>query len=204
MLTSALGFLGFVTSSKGKTIAIVIAVVVGVFGLWLYINGLNADIETLKAQKAIAQKNLAIASEVARRNAESAQRLLEDAKRREAALMRERDAYAARAAHLHSMIGEIKNAPEVENGPVAPVLRDTLDRLRHLIDPAAGGDHGDQGGEDKGPREPANVPVRPGAAGRKQPARRCAVHSRSLGCGGRMQDQVAGSQKPRRGRHRKR
>lgn len=145
-----------------RLIAIGLAAV-AVLGLWLYVSHLQSRAERAEQEAARLSENLETATRVAVANAQAVEQAKQEAARTIAALERERDAMAERGERVRIIYKEIAHAPESDDGPVAPVLARTLDRLR---DPAAqGGDrdpHRAAGGSDRA----AHLQPEPDAPGR--------------------------------------
>lgn len=148
------GLIAFATGGIARWLAL--AAVLAAAGGGFYIRELRQDVALLTAQKVAAEKDVQTAVDTAKRTELTLSIEREEAFLRELALERERDAFAVRAGHLQSMIGEIKHAPKSADGPVAPVLRDTLGRLRGIGTRATGADAGGIRANE-GPGRPADM-----------------------------------------------
>lgn len=153
--------LGFATGGIGRWVALGAAV--AIVGAGLYIRDLRQDVALLKAEKVVLERDLSDAVAVGNANAAVVDAIRADSRHREEALARERDAFAERATRLSTIIGEIQNAPQTSDGPVARVLRDALDRLRPDAGPAGAAADGVRPPDRSG--EPAGLRGRPGASG---------------------------------------
>jgi hypothetical protein len=144
--------LGVVTGGStwlpiGLAIALVVAIGGAAFdrALWQRdVADLQTTIATMRSDELRAAEAQAV--EVAQENAATAQRIAAALQREQLALAeanRMNKALNARAATLHQ---EINRAPPNDDGPVAPVLRGTLDRLRGPTVAPAAASPGQKGG----------------------------------------------------------
>lgn len=109
------------------------ALAAALLGGWLYIAHLHARAEQAEQQIARLTQNLETATTAARTNAAAAIQLQAEATRTIEAVTRERDSFAKRSTKIRIIEKEIAHAPATDDGPVAPVLTRTLDRLRESI-----------------------------------------------------------------------
>lgn len=123
------------------------AVLLLVLALWHY-RGLRIDLEQARAANQRLESNLAQAMAAADANAEAVRMIRAQSAATAASIARDRDAALARAARYETIRRETAHEAD---GPVAPVLRATLDGLRGGPAAAPGGDT-DAGG--------ANQPAR--------------------------------------------
>lgn len=137
--------------------------VAAALGLWWYVDHLQGRAEAAEARAIRLEVGLNEAVADASANAQAFEQLKVDNERTIAAVERERDSLSRRAARVRVIVKEIERAPDSDDGPVAPVLRRALDRLRG--DGAAGGDE-DPGRAAGGPGQPAQLRVLAGAPGR--------------------------------------
>lgn len=156
LIAKASGFL-----SMGKVIALAAAAATLAGGV-LYIKALRADVSRLETERAALVHDLSEAVATNDANLAAMASMQQAANERIAALQREREALAKRAARVRIIYREIDHATEADDGPVAPVLARTLDRLREAGTAAAGGDENSAGADG---RSAGPAALRPGAAG---------------------------------------
>ena len=89
---------------------------------WLYVTHLRAEVARLGA-------DLTTVEHVAETNAAAVVAIRQDSERKLAALAKERDSLAQRAARIVVIKERINRAPQSDDGPVAPVLCSALDGL---------------------------------------------------------------------------
>lgn len=118
LLTGAAAGGGAVLGAPWKLAALMAVLVVGGW-LWLWIGGLRVENADLHAERARLRDDLAIH-----------RALLADQNRALRALAKAEAEAVIRRREAELMRREVANAPEEEDGPLAPVLRSALDRLR--------------------------------------------------------------------------
>lgn len=118
LLTGAAAGGGAVLGAPWKLAALMVVLVVGGW-LWLWIGGLRVENADLHAERARLRDDLAIH-----------RALLADQNRALRALAKAEAEAVIRRREAELMRREVANAPEEEDGPLAPVLRSALDRLR--------------------------------------------------------------------------
>lgn len=137
MLNALMGILNFRWLLIG---AIVITTVGG--GYW-YVSNLQDENAALEEANSILRAELFQAIDAAEQNRMEVERVKEESLRQIRSVKKERDRMIKRAKRFQSLLGEIRHAPESDDGPVAPVLGNTLDRLRN--------EHAKDGSGDSGP-----------------------------------------------------
>lgn len=131
MLTAAAAFAGRLLGGLSWKWLLAAALAAAGAGLWIHVKTIEAD--RLAAEKALMARDLASAVDAAEMNAAAMRRLRAQAARDLAAVTAERDAHAARLARLNLIGRKIDDAPESDDGPVAPVLGAALDGLRREL-----------------------------------------------------------------------
>lgn len=118
-------------------------------GWWL-----SHRVDTLEAENDTLRSNVVTATAAAQANAAAVDAVKAQAATDMAAVVADRDALARRLAAVAQMKREIANAPASDDGPLAPVLARTLDRLRLT---SAGAGPGGSGGEGDTTGRPVDV-----------------------------------------------
>jgi predicted nucleic acid-binding Zn-ribbon protein len=117
-----------------------------------YIAWQQWTIESLEADKTQLQRDKASLEA----NLQATEAALADEREKVRKLAKARDRAAQRAAEFRQLQREVDNAPDSDDGPVAPVLRSTLERLRERSAGRADqeGATGDTGGAADSPAAP--------------------------------------------------
>ena len=106
--------------------AIAAAVLLGGF---LWIKGVLAERDAAEARAQTLAVQINEAERINRENVLAAERIQVATDRKLAAVTRERDAFADRTAKLNRFFDEVRNAPDSDDGPVAPVMQRALERM---------------------------------------------------------------------------
>ena len=149
--------------SKWIAIACALAVA-GTVGYFKWQNGrLSTQLEAAALTIGVQQNQVETAKAVADANIAALEVVKADLARQEIIAAKAKDAERKRTAELNAAKKRIQDAPTTDDGPVAPVLRDALDRLRPDGDgtPAPDGAHANPSGTPAG--QPSELPV-PGDA----------------------------------------
>ena len=131
--------------------------VAAIVGAGIYLWKVNYTIRDQRAELRVATADTRVAVEANRQFAAELEKLRQMTRRATDAIEAERLALEERLRALSEIRKEIDNAPDADDGPVAPVLGDTLDRLRGL----SGADGSDQaaGRAPAGSEGTADVPA---------------------------------------------
>ena len=140
------GLLAVIQSAfNWRWLVIGVSVLAAGLGLWGYVGHLKARAATAEASVVRLSDNLAATITAADANAAALEAAKLQAAEHIAALERDRAALAARIARDRTIQREIDHAPPADDGPVAPVLSRTLDRMRGGSTTAPGSDENKAG-----------------------------------------------------------
>lgn len=92
----------------------------------LYVGHLRSSIDDLTTQLATSEASAAVAREAARTNAAAVEQARIDGQKMVHALETERAESDARAAELNELRAQVDSAPDEDDGPLAPVLRNAI------------------------------------------------------------------------------
>lgn len=143
--------------TKGRLLLIGGLAVAALVG-WFWLQSVLSDRDRLEAEKAALETDLRMVGDVADANRRAFEEAQAEHQRALAAIEAERKAYASRLARIQTIREEIDRAPDTDDGPVAPVLRGALERLRG-IDAGAPGNNGGATGQATDPGEPSELPA---------------------------------------------
>ncbi|MEL6980029.1 MAG: hypothetical protein AAGM38_15290 [Pseudomonadota bacterium] len=110
--------LHWATAAPWKVVALLIALAIAVF-LWLWIAQLRQENAEFRAERTRLHHEIGLHRQ-----------LLEDRQRAISALLAAETAAAQRRKAANAARKEVRDAPEAEDGALAPVLRRALERLR--------------------------------------------------------------------------
>lgn len=149
---------GYLTGGLALAVAVV-------YGLWTYNARIDAaKLEAAQAMLDVATQQIAQAKAANESNVATLTAIQADLARQQAATIKAEAQSRDRAFALSKALKRISDAPKTEDGPVAGVLRDTLDQLRIVpgSGPTADSNHQGPSPAAPGPAEPA-VPATPAA-----------------------------------------
>ena len=106
------------TALSWKTYGLLLALGAGL-ALWLWISGLRADLAEIQREKATLRRHVALQRSLLAERDRALEAVAEAARRADAL---RRSSQKAREEAIH--------APQADDGPLAPVLRRALERLR--------------------------------------------------------------------------
>lgn len=106
-----------------------IAILLGVFGAWAYIHHQTAQIEALQANLTQSRANTATAETAAHANAAALGVAIKQHAADMAAINKHYAAQAAINKAADRLLEYVNNAPETDDGPIAPVLLRALNGL---------------------------------------------------------------------------
>lgn len=138
--------------------------VAGTVGYFKWQNGrLNTQLEAANTMLVVAQGQIDEAKGIADENIAAVERIRADLKRQEEVAAKAQAAERKRTVELNAAKKRIQDAPKTDDGPISPVLRNALDRLRPDGDGAPTADGADANQSGTPASEPVGVPV-PGDA----------------------------------------
>ena len=98
-------------------------------GGFFWIKSVIAERDAAEARAQTLTVQLNEAERINRENVLASERIQVATDKKLAAVTRERDAFAGRTARLNRFFDEVRNAPDSDDGPVAPVMQRALERM---------------------------------------------------------------------------
>lgn len=141
---------------QSKAIAILVGALVLVAGVsFFWIRALHGEVSERDIRIGGLQKTVEREVEVNKNQTKQIEDLIRVNQVQAAAFQKRSEEFTQIARELSgTLLQGIENAPETDNGPVSPILRDTIERLRALRQAGSSRDNRDQS-------DPPVIPPRP-------------------------------------------
>lgn len=121
----------FFANIKFYLIVFVVLAICGGFA-WMYFknNSLQHHLAQVQHDKDVAEKNLAVTKNANDENQKTIQRLIKEKKDAEIALSQYKQNYLDKTKKVEDLRAYIRSIKSGEDGPIAPVLKNTLEKLQ--------------------------------------------------------------------------